>query len=572
MAGREITESEIQDILGELEEVGGFDPKQMRDAAYTKYLQGELNAQVIAYSDQLYKDLRASLTGIPSKESLSAAKDQAWRDAKTLVTQTTKGELTKIREIIRQGLEEGLHPDALKKRLGMVKGLDTNRAKSLTRYERYLDKKGITGEKRQRMLDRRFKKLLNDRKRTISTTEMRYATEQGSMLQARTRGNKFKTWITVGDSKVSDACAMNERAGWIAIDKEFPTGHGQPPEHPNCRCSLGYAPSIDDQDKEEVKKRADATAQAKAEGPKEKPKPKPPVVKPVKPVDKKNKEKSKEPSEAQKEKAKQAAAQEEAQRLRKEAERTALLKKEMEEMNKVQGSRPVSKPAWGSNDPADAGPRIRAQNKTGNKLVDTSVNAALNDVRSVHKAPGIPNLKVGVMKTGEIGEAEYVPYKNQIRFKKSIPKSMKQVLDSSAEDIHRFNALHEIGHHLDHCHNNVGKKRFSTFTHKKSPLGKDFMDIKKKLKETKAYQNMAARKAAARVGTNTYEYLEYAMGEEELFARAYVQWIAEKTDNINVQKVVYRWESLNGSQWHPNDFAEVSGMFDKAFVKEGLLE
>lgn len=48
----------------------------------------------------------------------------------------------------------------------------------------------------------------------------------------------MKAWQTLEDDRVSDGCKENERAGWISIDKEFPSGHMHPPRFPGCRCDF----------------------------------------------------------------------------------------------------------------------------------------------------------------------------------------------------------------------------------------------------------------------------------------------------------------------------------------------
>lgn len=48
----------------------------------------------------------------------------------------------------------------------------------------------------------------------------------------------MKAWQTLEDDRVSDGCKENEQAGWIPIDKEFPSGHLHPPRFPGCRCDF----------------------------------------------------------------------------------------------------------------------------------------------------------------------------------------------------------------------------------------------------------------------------------------------------------------------------------------------
>ncbi len=47
-----------------------------------------------------------------------------------------------------------------------------------------------------------------------------------------------KSWLTVGDARVSAECESNEGAGWIPLDDIFPGGVDQPLQHPACRCTM----------------------------------------------------------------------------------------------------------------------------------------------------------------------------------------------------------------------------------------------------------------------------------------------------------------------------------------------
>lgn len=47
-----------------------------------------------------------------------------------------------------------------------------------------------------------------------------------------------KSWLTVGDDRVSDGCRVNESESWIPFDQAFLSGHPHPLRFPGCRCSL----------------------------------------------------------------------------------------------------------------------------------------------------------------------------------------------------------------------------------------------------------------------------------------------------------------------------------------------
>lgn len=85
---------------------------------------------------------------------------------------------------------------------------------------------------------------IKSRAHLVAVTEIGMAYEEGNAIVAndlKAAGLKMqKKWDTIGDDKVSDGCRENERAGWIALDEEFPSGDMQPLRFPGCRCTALY--------------------------------------------------------------------------------------------------------------------------------------------------------------------------------------------------------------------------------------------------------------------------------------------------------------------------------------------
>lgn len=183
-----------------------------------------------------------------------------------LVTLMTKSELNKIASVIQKGIESGKNPLDVKRELDMVKGLDRPRANRLIKYEDFLRAKGLDEETIQKRVDKYFNKLLRDRKETIARTEMRYATGEAHLADAKENGKKWKAWMTVKDDRVSDLCAGNEAVSWIKIEQSFPSGHSHVPGHPNCRCTIAYKKlDPDEEDKAYMQKRIEETEKARSD-------------------------------------------------------------------------------------------------------------------------------------------------------------------------------------------------------------------------------------------------------------------------------------------------------------------
>lgn len=83
---------------------------------------------------------------------------------------------------------------------------------------------------------------IRDRAELIAITEIGEGYEAGNLAVAeelQASGLQMvKSWLTVGDSRVSEGCKENQGAGWIALGDAFPSGHQRPLRFPGCRCTL----------------------------------------------------------------------------------------------------------------------------------------------------------------------------------------------------------------------------------------------------------------------------------------------------------------------------------------------
>ena len=81
-----------------------------------------------------------------------------------------------------------------------------------------------------------------DRAKMIARTEVAYADVHGNVeayKEAKAQGVEvLKKWITAGDDLVSEDCRLNGESDPIPLDALFPSGVGEPPDHPNCRCDV----------------------------------------------------------------------------------------------------------------------------------------------------------------------------------------------------------------------------------------------------------------------------------------------------------------------------------------------
>ena len=229
------------------------------------YLVGTMDEARLIAEPALYEAMRAGLTGPANPASIAAARRMAERNAATLIKGLVDTELAKVGPIIADNIAAGAHPSVAARQLTMVKGLNQQGAATARKYAEYLQDltPELSAKEFKRRYEAKLRQLVNKRRRVIAQTEQRYATEEGAAIQATERGAKFKTWITSGDGRVSDACRSNEAAGWVKLDAQFPGGVRQPPQHPRCRCAVSYREAQPDAAaKDRAKARADKTAAA----------------------------------------------------------------------------------------------------------------------------------------------------------------------------------------------------------------------------------------------------------------------------------------------------------------------
>jgi SPP1 gp7 family putative phage head morphogenesis protein len=221
---------------------------KMRDfaeyvASYEAVLAGQIAEQILA--------VYGSAITAPRDPVALVRAEEHWREAArirahTLAVELTQSQLKSMGMAISEGLEAGEHPFTIARRLSIVTELDPPRAGRLMKYQTYLDANNFSSEKQAVLIDRMKEKLLRDRRKTIARTESSFACSEANRQKAVGRGARYKAWMTSRDNRVSPECQMNEAAGVIRIDETFPSGHLQPPAHPNCRCSLVYVSKNED--------------------------------------------------------------------------------------------------------------------------------------------------------------------------------------------------------------------------------------------------------------------------------------------------------------------------------------
>ena len=114
--------------------------------------------------------------------------------------------------------------------------------KAMGKGESYQQTAKKIGDMYSQMYEKSPLEHIKNRAELIAVTETGNAYSEASLIQSKAlqyAGLPMeKSWLTVGDNRVSEACASNEAAGWIPLDDLFPAGDDRPLNHPGCRCTL----------------------------------------------------------------------------------------------------------------------------------------------------------------------------------------------------------------------------------------------------------------------------------------------------------------------------------------------
>lgn len=85
---------------------------------------------------------------------------------------------------------------------------------------------------------------IDSRAHLIAVTELGNAYEEGNAIVVRDLADAGlqmeKSWLTVGDERVSSGCRSNQAEGWIPLAQSFSSGQQRPLRFPGCRCTALY--------------------------------------------------------------------------------------------------------------------------------------------------------------------------------------------------------------------------------------------------------------------------------------------------------------------------------------------
>lgn len=196
--------------------------------------------------------------------------------------------------------------------------------------------------------------------------------------------------------------------------------------------------------------------------------------------------------------------------------------------------------------------------KSGPFYRQNGIRTALNSINEVHELPealrseAATPISFGKIEKNASGEFDYTnPADLRIR--------LNAALGSRAEVATTL--LHEIGHYLDYTSLEPAGQltRFSADS--------DLVLVINAARKTKAFRTYEQVMADSSALVFDTDYAEYLSRPEEMWARAYAQYIAEKSGDEELLAAIAERAGLSiPNQWNREDFAPIREAIDQLFV------
>lgn len=193
------------------------------------------------------------------------------------------------------------------------------------------------------------------------------------------------------------------------------------------------------------------------------------------------------------------------------------------------------------------------------------IKEAVADVATVHDytdtagGVGIPLTPVRGVVRDAGANAEYWP---------DHPQTGGPAINVHPSKGNALSVVHEIGHEVDHRLFGQGGR---LGTEMKTP---ELAMLMKAIEDSPEIQAIKAMKFPgwSKQAKENREHKQYLLLPEERFARAYSQWVGQRSGRTKYEEAIrVRLASGWGAQWKPETFAPIAGEFEKLFRRKGWL-
>lgn len=165
--------------------------------------------------------------------------------AARMVVEISKETEANLRNLIAQAIADGDPVYDAAENIHDLIGLTSAQGQAVMKYRDQLEGAGLRGDTLEMKVEKYSEELLTARAETIARSEIMDALNAGQNLaweQAQEEGklteNATKEWITTPDEMLCPECEPMD-GKTVPVGESFPDG--DPPLHPNCRCTIGIA-------------------------------------------------------------------------------------------------------------------------------------------------------------------------------------------------------------------------------------------------------------------------------------------------------------------------------------------
>jgi hypothetical protein len=166
----------------------------------------------------------------------------AEKQAAAMIANITSETEANIRQLIAQAIRSGKSPYDAAEEIRNLIGLTAAQGQAAQKYKQQLIDSGLSATKAAEKAAEYADELLDLRAETIARSEIMDALNGGqdeAWQQAQDEGllsdSATKEWI-VTETETCEEC-LSYDGKQVPVGEEFP--EGDPPLHPNCRCTLG---------------------------------------------------------------------------------------------------------------------------------------------------------------------------------------------------------------------------------------------------------------------------------------------------------------------------------------------
>jgi hypothetical protein len=194
--------------------------------------------------------------------------------------------------------------------------------------------------------------------------------------------------------------------------------------------------------------------------------------------------------------------------------------------------------------------------------VYNAAKLATEAIGKVHKMSGLPLLSITDQPSGGSAMAQYIFYGT----------SPHKITVKTSSSRMALNLAHEIGHFIDH-QGLYGKGAWASGS--SSSIAAPLMAT---IRESAAYKQLLTMYQTGKVETpnGTHKvnskYMKYMVNAQELFARAYAQYIATRSGDPDMAQQLQKTVDTQGlypAQWQADDFEPIAKAFDELFKQKG---